>query len=391
MFRSLTKEQKKTLNIISFVEFSRMLGIFLVIPVIAIFAGKFTSSGYLIGIAVASYEISMAIFQIPMGKLSDKIGRRNAVIIGLIPYIIGNIISFYGNTITILIASRFIAGAGAISSPAIAWAQETVESEKKSLSMFYVGAAIGLAFLLGTSLSPEISNLFGIRIVFLISALVGLISLISTFIPHISGVSITVDTKSLERHAIRGRVLILALISFLVSTSAFIFFYLLQIYSVQSYGLSGYSFILIIPVIVGGTIAVVFTERSRNKNKTMPKEVSFSIMGIGLTILSLIAFVVISPLEISLLLIPFFTGYSFYELLMIPFLSRIIRNEDYGLGMGIFYSFQFLGSATGAIIGGEIIGNHSSSTIIQISLAMCLLAVVVSFLLSARFTNHPMH
>ena len=391
MFRSLTKEQKKTLNIISFVEFSRMLGIFLVIPVIAIFAGKFTSSGYLIGIAVASYEISMAIFQIPMGKLSDKIGRRNAVIIGLIPYIIGNIISFYGNTITILIASRFIAGAGAISSPAIAWAQETVESEKKSLSMSYVGAAIGLAFLLGTSLSPEISNLFGIRIVFLISALVGLISLISTFIPHISGVSITVDTKSLERHAIRGRVLILALISFLVSTSAFIFFYLLQIYSVQSYGLSGYSFILIIPVIVGGTIAVVFTEKSRNKNKTMPKEVSFSIMGIGLTILSLIAFVVISPLEISLLLIPFFTGYSFYELLMIPFLSRIIRNEDYGLGMGIFYSFQFLGSATGAIIGGEIIGNHSSSTIIQISLAVCLLAVVVSFLLSARFTNHPMH
>ena len=391
MFRSLTKEQKKTLNIISFVEFSRMLGIFLVIPVIAIFAGKFTSSGYLIGIAVASYEISMAIFQIPMGKLSDKIGRRNAVIIGLIPYIIGNIISFYGNTITILIASRFIAGAGAISSPAIAWAQETVESEKKSLSMSYVGAAIGLAFLLGTSLSPEISNLFGIRIVFLISALVGLISLISTFIPHISGVSITVDTKSLERHAIRGRVLILALISFLVSTSAFIFFYLLQIYSVQSYGLSGYSFILIIPVIVGGTIAVVFTEKSRNKNKTMPKEVSFSIMGIGLTILSLIAFVGISPLEISLLLIPFFTGYSFYELLMIPFLSRIIRNEDYGLGMGIFYSFQFLGSATGAIIGGEIIGNHSSSTIIQISLAMCLLAVVVSFLLSARFTNHPMH
>ena len=391
MFRSLTKEQKKTLNIISFVEFSRMLGIFLVIPVIAIFAGKFTSSGYLIGIAVASYEISMAIFQIPMGKLSDKIGRRNAVIIGLIPYIIGNIISFYGNTITILIASRFIAGAGAISSPAIAWAQETVESEKKSLSMSYVGAAIGLAFLLGTSLSPEISNLFGIRIVFLISALVGLISLISTFIPHISGVSITVDTKSLERHAIRGRVLILALISFLVSTSAFIFFYLLQIYSVQSYGLSGYSFILIIPVIVGGTIAVVFTEKSRNKNKTMPKEVSFSIMGIGLTILSLIAFVVISPLEISLLLIPFFTGYSFYELLMIPFLSRIIRNEDYGLGMGIFYSFQFLGSATGAIIGGEIIGSHSSSTIIQISLAVCLLAVVVSFLLSARFTNHPMH
>ena len=232
MFRSLTKEQKRTLNVISFVEFSRMLGIFLVIPVIAIFAEKFTSSGYLIGIVVASYEISMAIFQIPMGKLSDKIGRRNAIIIGLIPYIIGNILSFYGNTITILIVSRFIAGSGAISSPAIAWAQETVETEKKSLSMSYVGASIGLAFLMGTSFSPEISALLGIRSVFLISAVVGLVSLFTALIPRIDNVTLTTSTVELKRPAIGARVFVIALISFLVSVSAFIFFYLLQIYSV---------------------------------------------------------------------------------------------------------------------------------------------------------------
>lgn len=391
MFRSLTKEQKRTLNVISFVEFSRMLGIFLVIPVIAIFAEKFTSSGYLIGIAVASYEISMAIFQIPMGKLSDKIGRRNAIIIGLIPYIIGNILSFYGNTITILIVSRFIAGSGAISSPAIAWAQETVETEKKSLSMSYVGASIGLAFLMGTSFSPEISSLLGIRSVFLISAVVGLISLFTALIPLIYNVNLTTSTVELKRPAMGARVFVIALISFLVSTSAFIFFYLLQIYSVQSYGLSGYSFILFLPVIVGGGIAVIFTEKFRNKGSTMPKEISFSIMGTGLAVLSLIAFFDLSPWEISLLLIPFFTGYSFYELLMIPFLSRIIRNKDYGLGMGIFYSFQFLGSATGALIGGEIIGSHSNSSIIQISIAVCLLTVVISFLLSTRFTSHSLH
>ena len=76
---------------------------------------------------------------------------------------------------------------------------------------------------------------------------------------------------------------------------------------------------------------------------------------------------------------------------MIPFLSGIIKIEDYGLGMGIFYSFQFLGSAAGALIGGEIIGNQSNSSIIQISLAVCLLTIVISFLISARFTNHRAH
>lgn len=389
MFRSLTKEQKRTLNVISFVEFSRMIGIFLIIPIIAVFAGKFASSGYLIGIAVASYEISMAIFQIPMGKLSDRIGRRSTIIIGLIPFIVGNILTFYGNTITILIASRFIAGAGAISSPAIAWAQETVDSEKKGISMSYVGASIGIAFLLGTSFSPEISNIFGIRSVFLISALVGSISLFAVFISHKPAKTISNYENEIRKTSVRGRVLVLALISFIISIAAFIFFYLLQVYSVQSYGLSGYSYILFIPVIVGGIIAILLTERFRKKNRTIPKEISFPVMGIGLALLSLIAFTNVSNLEMSILLIPFFTGYSFFELLMIPFLSGLIRNEDYGLGMGIFYSLQFLGSAAGALIGGEIIGRQSNSIIIQAALAVCVVAMVISFILSVKFTNHP--
>ena len=391
MFRSLTKEQKRTLNVISFVEFSRMLGIFLVIPVIVIFAGKFTSSGYLIGIAVASYEISMAIFQIPMGKLSDKIGRKNTIIVGLLPFIIGNIMTFYGTDIEILIISRFIAGAGAISSPAIAWAQETVDADKKALSMSYIGASIGLAFLLGTSFSPEISNIFGIRSVFLISALVGLISIFSIFISHDRSEDLSASSNEIKSSSIKWKVIILAMISFLISTTAFIFFYLLQVYSVHHYGFSGYSYILFLPVIVGGVTAVILIEKFRKKKLTMPKEISFPVMGIGLAVLSLIAFINISPLEISILLIPFFIGYSFYELLMIPFLSGIIKIEDYGLGMGIFYSFQFLGSAAGALIGGEIIGNQSNSSIIQISLAVCLLTIVISFLISARFTNHRAH
>jgi len=78
MFRTLTPEQKKTLNVISIIEFFRMLGIFLVIPIIAVFSTDFTNSGILIGVSVAAYEISMAIFQVPFGKLSDKIGRKNS-------------------------------------------------------------------------------------------------------------------------------------------------------------------------------------------------------------------------------------------------------------------------------------------------------------------------
>lgn len=389
MFKSLSHEQKRTLDIISIIEFSRMLGIFLVIPVIALFAERFTTSGYVIGIAVASYEVSMALFQIPMGKLSDRIGRKNAIIIGLIPFIFGNILSFYCDNITLLIISRFIAGAGAISSPAIAWAQEIVDPRQKGISMSYVGGAIGISFLLGTSFSPEISSVLGIRSVFLISVIVGVFSLmILMFSNHTVQFKERIASTGKE-HSIRIRIIPLIFISFLVSTSAFIFFYLLQIYSVANYELSGYSYMLFIPVIIGGVVAIYFSEDARRKKKILPKEISYPIMGIGLLLLSSIAFVNISAIELSILLIPYFIGYSVYELLMIPFLTGTLRSEDYGVGIGIFYSFQFIGSAIGAISGGILIGNNATSIMIQISLAICLLSILASFLISSRYANHP--
>ena len=81
-------------------------------------------------------------------------------------------------------------------------------------------------------------------------------------------------------------------------------------YSVHHYGFSGYSYILFLPVIVGGVTAVLLIENFRKKKLTMPKEISFPVMGIGLAMLSLIAYINISPLEISILLIPFFNGTS---------------------------------------------------------------------------------
>ncbi len=117
MVSRLNKDQYRTLSELSLVQFLRLTGIFFVIPLIGVYASKFTQNGILIGLALASYEISMAVMQIPSGYLSRIIGRKNYIYLGLSLFILGNILSYAGNNIWLLITGRFIAGFGAISTP----------------------------------------------------------------------------------------------------------------------------------------------------------------------------------------------------------------------------------------------------------------------------------
>ena len=70
----------------------RMLGMFMVLPVITTFGLDFKdATSTLIGFAIGVYGLTQAIFQIPFGLLSDKIGRKPLIVGGLIIFMAGNI------------------------------------------------------------------------------------------------------------------------------------------------------------------------------------------------------------------------------------------------------------------------------------------------------------
>ena len=100
----------------------RMLGVSMIIPVFSIFAtGIGGSTHELAGVAVGIYGISQTIFQIPLGRLSDRWGRKQATLLGLAIFFIGTVLSGLSTNIYHLIVSRFIAGAGAVSGITMAW------------------------------------------------------------------------------------------------------------------------------------------------------------------------------------------------------------------------------------------------------------------------------
>ena len=112
----------------------RMLGLFMVIPVLAIAAVDYPDySPLFVGLAIGGYGLTQAILQIPMGVLSDKWGRKPVIYMGLCFFALGSLVAANADSMAMLTLGRILQGAGAIAGAIMALAADvTRESTCKS-------------------------------------------------------------------------------------------------------------------------------------------------------------------------------------------------------------------------------------------------------------------
>ncbi len=357
MMRGFTKEHVRLLSSLSILEVFRMLGIFLVLPVFTLYADKFTSSGILIGLGLGAYGISMAIFQIPMGRLSDRFGRKPVIALAMIPFIIGNLISWHPFNIYGLIIGRFIAGAGAITSSSMALAQESVPEGKRTAAMAFLGIPIGLAFIIGIILGPLIGQYLGYSSIFLISAITGIIGLIPFLL-------LKIESPAKRIQYMRGKIsmdsILMGTVGLITSLVLVSIFYFLPLYYDTVFS-SGYDILLLIPLIIGGVIAIGLSPVAERGRRFI-----FAVLSVILIITS-IPVIFLSPetnaIKIVLIsgLLVFFAGYSITEIVFTPIISTRVSGTDYGLNIGVYNMMQFSGQFLGGVLAGYIIGLNFSS------------------------------
>ncbi len=149
----------------------RFLGLFLVLPVISIFALDLEgATPLLVGVVVGGYALTQAIFQVPFGTMSDKIGRKPTILVGLLIFLVGSIICAYSTDIYTLMIGRFLQGAGAIGSVITAMISDLVEEEIRGKAMAIMGGTIALSFALAMGLGPVIGAAYGVESLFMITA-----------------------------------------------------------------------------------------------------------------------------------------------------------------------------------------------------------------------------
>src|SRR5688500_16150577 len=125
----------------------RMLGLFMLIPVFTIYAQELVgSTPTLIGFALGCYCLSQGLLQMPFGWLSDRIGRKPVILVGLGLFIAGSLLGAYSHSIYTMILARTLQGMGAIGSVLIALLADLTPDEQRTKAMAVIGSTIGLSF-----------------------------------------------------------------------------------------------------------------------------------------------------------------------------------------------------------------------------------------------------
>ena len=341
---------------VSLIMSVRMLGLFMLFPVMSVYAGDYDSSTpFLIGMAIGIYGLTQALLQIPFGYLSDRFGRKPILIIGLLIFLLGSIVAANATNIIFVVMGRAFQGGGAISAVLMAFLADSVSENNRAKANAFVGFQIGVAFMVSLIIGPIITSRIGLSGLFWV---IGLLSIIAMLIVLSLQHSKSINYYRLSFGAFRetlGRELVTLDFSVfslhLILASGFIVMPLLimenQIVSMED------NWQLYLPAVLLsfiGMIPLIIISEKFKKTKYI------LLLSIFLLIISQIIFF-ISDLNFSVFLITltiFFVAFNSVEAILPSLLARTANPSKRGLAMGIFSTSQFLGTFIGGAIGGLI-------------------------------------
>lgn len=357
----LPQEKKITLGLAGIFGL-RMLGLFLALPVLSIYAKDMPGSdAFMAGLAIGAYGLTQAIFQIPYGLWSDKIGRKPIILTSTLIFILGSFLAAYAayeENIHTLIIGRLLQGVGAVSSVVMALLADMTREEIRTRAMATIGASIGMAFAFGMVLGPFIAAHFGLAAVFLFTGILGLISL-----PYIifgikeppkvvhhddaeftsSYLSVVLKDKNLLKMDFGMFVLHMTL------TAVFTVVPLIFAHQ-HTIDLKDLWEIYLLMFFVGLTIMVPSTIIAEKKKKI--KQIKLT--GIGVLILSFILFLLFNEsfYLTVLAIVVYFTGFMMLEPIMPSLMSKYADPRVKGTASGVFNTAQLIGAFTGGALGG---------------------------------------
>ena len=158
----------------------RLLGMFVILPVFAIYAERLPGGGdlTLVGIAIGAYGLTQAILQIPFGWWSDRFGRKPVVYVGLVIFAAGSFVAALAPNIYIVILGRILQGAGAISAAVIAMTADLTREEQRAKAMAMIGSTIGASFALSLIAAPWLDRVIGVPGIFALTGLLALAAIL---------------------------------------------------------------------------------------------------------------------------------------------------------------------------------------------------------------------
>jgi MFS family permease len=346
----------------------RMLGLFLVLPVFTLYGLQFTASRFWVGFAFGAYGLAMACAEMPLGHLSDRIGRRKVLLVGMSLFSLGSLLcaipAWLPRPIQIgeLVFGRLIQGSGAITATAFATVSDHIERERRSTAMAILGIPIGASFILGVIGGPLIAARFGGgSSLFWLTGILGLVTvaLLARTLPdapHEAPVPSTLrETLGLPS------VLKLALGGLFMNSFMTAFWFNFPLIASGRYHLqmSEYHSILLPMLLISAVTMFGFSAGADRGRGRALSAGAFLILAASAVLLFRPAAVGLDPSHLRGFLVAgtlFLIGFTGLEPVLPSLVSKSVPENAYGTALGTFHTFQYLGSFAGSAIAGLLSG-----------------------------------
>ena len=384
----LNKQEWYTASSLSAVYAVRMLGLFMILPVFALYTETLANATpVLIGIAMGIYGLTQAAFQIPLGLLSDKIGRKPVIAGGLLLFALGSVIAASTDNIWVIIIGRATQGMGAVAAATMALAADLTREQNRAKVMSVIGMTIGMSFMLAMIIGPLINEWYGISGIFWVTAGLAIagVLLIIFAVPtpkyqaahrdagiNSGFLSLALKNKSLWRMNISVFIL------HMIMTANFS---VLPLIFQDSLGLDGADhWKIYLPVFVSSflfSVPLIIIAEKYHKIRSLFLIAIFAIIiaqfgmafGRADTIILMLAF------------LSFFIGFNFLEAVQPSLVAKYADVNIKGTAMGVFSTMQFSGIFAGGLAGGMAQSHYGYTGVFLLGAGMAWLWLFVAITL----------